>query len=172
MPKAHWWPDDSPTCGKCAEKHATKECSTANLQCANCNAPGHASNNCNCPTFLKHCETLNKWALTNLLPFFPTDEDWTWLDEPSNAPKWRPAPRVNIRNMRSAPRQTQVTEWTSRNTQNTNQTPLGEVQCWGTQPIALNPYPNPPEDEDFFEGFESTQPNNNQWLLTIEIWQN
>lgn len=155
-------PDDSPTCGKCTERHPTKDCTATVLHCANCNSPGHASNDRNCPTFLKRCDTLNKRALTNLLPFFPTDEDWTWLDEPSNAPKWRPAPRVNARNMRSAPRQTQVTEWVSRNARSSNQTPLGEVQRWGSQPSDLNPYLNPLEDDDLREGFDSTQPTFNQ----------
>lgn len=154
-------PEDSPTCGKCAEKHATKECSATTLQCANCNAPRHASNDRNCPTFLKCCDTLNKRALTNLLPFFPTDEDWTWLDEPSNAPKWRPAPRVNARSTKVASRQTQMTEWVSRSAHNTNQIPLGATQRWDPQPFPVNPYPNPPEDNDLFEGFDFSQPSNN-----------
>lgn len=126
-------PDDPPTCGKCAENHPTKECSSDYVRCANCNSDGHASNDRSCPEFAKKCDALNKRSLTNLLPFFPTDDDWTWLDEPSNAPRWNPAPRVTIRNPGLKHRQTQINDWAQFNPSVANRTPLGGATRWSSQ---------------------------------------
>lgn len=151
-------PDDPPTCGKCAESHPTKECNLDCIQCANCNLDSHASNDRSCPEFTKKCDALNKCSLTNLLPFFPTNDDWTWLDEPTNAPRWNPAPRVTIHNPGSKPRQTQINNWVQFNPSAANRTPLGEATRWSSQDLtnhraSPSPFPvsnddaNPPQNE-------------------------
>lgn len=139
-------PNDPPTCGRCVESHPTKDCNAERVRCANCNLDGHASNDRSCPEFAKKCEALNKCSLTNLLPFFPTDDDWTWLDKPNNAPRWNPAPRVTIRNPGSKPRQTQINDWMQFNPSAANRTHLGEAPRWSSQDPAnhrapLSPFP-------------------------------
>ncbi|KAE9401734.1 hypothetical protein BT96DRAFT_775378, partial [Gymnopus androsaceus JB14] len=70
--------NDVPTCGKCSERHHTRECVSETLKCTNCKEEGHASNDRTCPIFIQKCEALNKRSPTNQLPYFPTDENWTW----------------------------------------------------------------------------------------------
>lgn len=116
--------EDLPTCSKCAKRHLTKDCKSDTLYCTNCQVDGHASNDWNCPTFTRKCEALNKRSLTNLLPFFPMDKDWTWKDELTNAPRWRPAPRFTMRSQRPNLRQMQINDWNPQEGSSSNQIPL------------------------------------------------
>lgn len=142
--------NDLPTCGKCAERHPTKECNSENLRCANCKSSGHASNDRNCPEFARKCNALNKRALTNQLPFFPTDDDWTWMEEPNNAPRWRPAPHV-ITRTKTNQRQAQINDWMHQDPMSNN--------GWGTQdPPGSQPPPLPtPAPNRQNRGYEHPQ---------------
>ncbi|KAJ3779646.1 hypothetical protein GGU10DRAFT_337845, partial [Lentinula aff. detonsa] len=79
--------------------------------CINCGTDDHASADRECPVFRQRCDALNKRAPTNLLPFFPSSEEWTWDDEPGNAPRVGPPPRVTFRTERARQRQTQLSGW-------------------------------------------------------------
>ncbi|KAJ3780831.1 hypothetical protein GGU10DRAFT_336854 [Lentinula aff. detonsa] len=77
---------DKITCGECKKRH-----------CINCGINGYASTDRDCPAFQRWCKSLNQRMPTNQLPFFPSDEEWTWLEEPTNnTPNARP--RVTYRN--------------------------------------------------------------------------
>ncbi|KAJ3742470.1 hypothetical protein DFH05DRAFT_1527027 [Lentinula detonsa] len=101
--------------------------------CVNCGIDGHASTDRECPAFQRRCENLNRRMPTNQLPFFPSDEEWTWLEEPTNAPNLGPPPRITYRTDRSRARQTQLKEWTQGTRNNVNMVPLGNATRWGSQ---------------------------------------
>ncbi|KAJ3816132.1 hypothetical protein F5880DRAFT_1755845, partial [Lentinula raphanica] len=69
---------DKNTCGKCGENHNTTDCTSDKRHCINCGSDSHASSDRECPTFQQKCEALNKRSPINLLPFFPSNEEWTW----------------------------------------------------------------------------------------------
>ncbi|KAF5334117.1 hypothetical protein D9758_016070 [Tetrapyrgos nigripes] len=78
---------DIPICGNCGEGHDTRQCmNSEHTYCVNCKTDDHSSRDRSCPTFQQCCSNRNKHQFTNALPFFPTDEDWTWATEPTNAP--------------------------------------------------------------------------------------
>ncbi|THU83731.1 hypothetical protein K435DRAFT_871010 [Dendrothele bispora CBS 962.96] len=81
----------------------------------------HASKDRICPKFKQAWENMNKRSPTNLLPFFPTETDWTWLEDPSNAPRALPAPRI-VERPSKYPRQTTLTNYISYGNSNEIQT--------------------------------------------------
>jgi hypothetical protein len=75
-------PDD--VCGTCgSSNHKTNNCdSTGQKKCISCNADDHTSWDRNCPTFLRKCEEQNMQNQENVMPFFPSKEEWSWSLNP------------------------------------------------------------------------------------------
>ena len=74
-------------CGTCAsESHSASSCpSQANPRCVSCRSDSHhASSSPSCPALLKRCSALDDRYPENLMPYFPMEEQWTWV---SNTPK-------------------------------------------------------------------------------------
>ncbi|THU77726.1 hypothetical protein K435DRAFT_555806, partial [Dendrothele bispora CBS 962.96] len=70
--------DRSPICGNCGGEHRTKSCSNPEMKYyIRCASDDHASKDRTCPKFKQAWENMNKRSPTNLLPFFPTETDWT-----------------------------------------------------------------------------------------------
>ncbi|THU90543.1 hypothetical protein K435DRAFT_624025, partial [Dendrothele bispora CBS 962.96] len=70
--------EGAPTCGNCGGEHRTKGCPNPDKKhCTRCNSDDHASRDRECPKFKQAWESMNKRSLTNTLPFFPTEKDWT-----------------------------------------------------------------------------------------------
>jgi hypothetical protein len=75
---------DVNVCGTCGNTdHQTRDCQNKETQrCISCGTNNHPSWDWNCPTFLKKCEEQNTHLLENNMPFFPTQEPWTWAKTP------------------------------------------------------------------------------------------
>ncbi|KAN0086065.1 hypothetical protein V8E55_007199 [Tylopilus felleus] len=66
------------TCTLCGHVHKTEDCDgKQGLYCISCKMNKHASNNPNCPTLTTKHNELDVKHPKNLMPFFPTHEDWT-----------------------------------------------------------------------------------------------
>ncbi|KIJ63742.1 hypothetical protein HYDPIDRAFT_65038, partial [Hydnomerulius pinastri MD-312] len=69
---------DHDTCGTCGDKHRTSECCNPNkLYCVSCKSKDHASYHRGCKEFLKRCAALDAKLPENLMPYYPTDAEWT-----------------------------------------------------------------------------------------------
>jgi hypothetical protein len=79
--------DPNPTCAQCSGPHDVSACKSNQLKCVNCDSTDHASRDRNCPEFIRRCKLLNAKTPTNLLPYYPTEEEWTWSRLPINAPR-------------------------------------------------------------------------------------
>jgi hypothetical protein len=75
-------PDE--VCGTCGStEHKTRDCdNTGKKKCISCNADDHTSWDRNCPTFLRKCEEQNARNQENIMPFFPSTEEWSWALNP------------------------------------------------------------------------------------------
>ena len=86
------------TCGNCAGKHKTADCShPRSKRCVSCKTNSHASWSRECPVFLRKMKELSERHPENLMPFFPTNDPWTWSTEINNTKpsiaSTNPAPR-------------------------------------------------------------------------------
>jgi hypothetical protein len=76
-------------CGTCAsESHPTINCTNqANPRCVSCGDESHhASSSPSCPALLKKCEALDERYPENLMPYFPSEEQWAWVSNPPKPP--------------------------------------------------------------------------------------
>jgi hypothetical protein len=79
-------------CAHCASNdHTTTDCRPNQRPCCVSCGPdsNHASSSCTCPAFKEKCIALDARYPENSMPYFPTDERWTWAQAPpklSNAP--------------------------------------------------------------------------------------
>ena len=63
------------TCAKCSKEHCTEHCNITNpifFFCSNCQAPGHATFDRLCPTFLQLKEQYDNWYPSNRFIYLPT----------------------------------------------------------------------------------------------------
>jgi hypothetical protein len=77
-------------CGHCAsESHASTNCDRANApSCAVCgDGSNHPASSPTCPTFLVKQKALLQHFPENSMPYYPTEERWTWAQAPSNPEK-------------------------------------------------------------------------------------
>jgi hypothetical protein len=82
-------------CSNCAQNHRTSECrNPTTKRCVSCKSNEHASWSRGCPVFLKKSEELNMRNIENTMPFFPTNDPWTWSTGAStdNVQIHRPTP--------------------------------------------------------------------------------
>ncbi|THU98186.1 hypothetical protein K435DRAFT_795923 [Dendrothele bispora CBS 962.96] len=101
----------------------------------------HASRDRICPKFKQAWDNMNKRSPTNLLPFFPTETDWTWLEDPSNAPRALPAPRI-VERPSKYPRQTTLTNYMNYGNTNEMQTNSLNIGPDSTQTRSHSPSPS------------------------------
>ena len=82
-------------CTNCASvSHSTSSCAHEGASsCVSC-GPGstHASSSPNCPAFAKKCASLDDCSPENTMPYYPTNEAWTWASTPTNPPQPAPSP--------------------------------------------------------------------------------
>ena len=77
-------------CANCASVgHSSAVCTNENSpSCISCGEGlGHASSSPKCPVFAKKCTALNDRTPENAMPYFPTNEAWTWSTAPNNPPR-------------------------------------------------------------------------------------
>jgi hypothetical protein len=74
------------TCSNCAGTHMTFACKTPHIKgCISCKSNEHASWSRECPTFLRKVEDFRERNPETALPFFPTEDHWTWsTSSPTN----------------------------------------------------------------------------------------
>jgi hypothetical protein len=88
-------------CSNCAGGHKSEACShPRSRRCVSCKTDDHASWSRECPIFLRKAEELNARHPENLMPFFPTDDPWTWSTGAN-----KPAPTLAKQN---APKTTNI----------------------------------------------------------------
>ncbi|KAJ7037836.1 hypothetical protein C8F04DRAFT_1256745 [Mycena alexandri] len=76
------------TCGRCAGRHRTSDCSVTDagpFACANCRVNGHAAVDRACPEFLKEQQKRRVRDPTIDYRYFPTSDPRTWATEASAA---------------------------------------------------------------------------------------
>jgi hypothetical protein len=85
--------EQADTCSNCAGLHRTEDCRHPHIKrCISCKSNEHASWSSECPTFLRKAEDFKERNPESTLPFFPTEDSWTWSkDIPTN-----PFPLTNI----------------------------------------------------------------------------
>ncbi|KAF8797817.1 hypothetical protein BYT27DRAFT_7039091, partial [Phlegmacium glaucopus] len=77
------------TCGTCGKGHRTSNCNVSGSHhCISCNTDDHPSWARDCPTFLRKCKEFDLKHPENGLPFYPSQEPWTWAPEPPRQEKW------------------------------------------------------------------------------------
>ena len=77
-------------CANCASvSHSTSSCVYKDApSCASCGANlVHTSSLPKCPVFIKKCAALEDRTPENAMPYFPTNEAWTWASAPTNPPQ-------------------------------------------------------------------------------------
>lgn len=80
-------PAEKDTCGNCGEGHRTNTCgSRSKLYCAACKTNTHASWSRECPEFIRRCAIIDNRNPENAMPYFPTDQDWTFTTRPERVP--------------------------------------------------------------------------------------
>jgi len=74
-------------CGTCSKDHCTAQCTKTerdHFRCVNCNLQGHTSWDRMCSTFLVTCKCLEKTDPEHSYKFFPSQDAWTWEQEPNH----------------------------------------------------------------------------------------
>jgi hypothetical protein len=72
------------TCGTCGGDHRSKDCTQyGKAYCVSCRSDAHASWDRDCPEFRRRCEQFNENYPENSLTYFPTEEEWTLMPQPS-----------------------------------------------------------------------------------------
>ena len=66
------------TCGICGDSHRTNECNSSNHWCVSCREASHSSISRDCPAFQSRLSMLNERSPEYTLPYYQTDEPWTW----------------------------------------------------------------------------------------------
>ena len=83
--KANHCPMLMDRCGNCAREHKTADCSyPRSKRCVSCRSDNHASWSRECSVFLRKMKELTERHLENLMPFFPTNDPWTWSTGTTN----------------------------------------------------------------------------------------
>jgi hypothetical protein len=78
---------ETDTCGKCGENHRTSACRNKDkVFCTTCQASSHPSWSRDCPEFNRRCLILDERNPENAMPYFPTENDWTFTTRPSRIP--------------------------------------------------------------------------------------
>jgi hypothetical protein len=80
-------------CGTCTHAHKTWLCERfAPPRCINCpnGMNRHASSSRDCPEFLRRCSIFDAKYPENTIPFYPTNEEWTWARNYAKAPPYSP----------------------------------------------------------------------------------
>ena len=95
-------------CSNCSsESHSSINCSSA-PKCVSCgNGSSHPSSSPSCPAFMHKSDALVDRYPENAMPYFPTNESWTWAAAPSNpspAPFPLPPPQLANPRQRHSPR--------------------------------------------------------------------
>jgi len=74
-------------CGNCGEEHCTNGCKNKNkLYCVACDEDMHTSWSRACPEFNRRCQILDRRNPENVMPYFPTEHNWTLMVRPSSIP--------------------------------------------------------------------------------------
>jgi hypothetical protein len=93
-------------CVKCQEYGHTQDTCISVVRCSNCASDSHGSSDCSktpkcvscgegsshpstsltCPAFLRKSEALVERFPENSMPYYPTNESWTWATSPANPP--------------------------------------------------------------------------------------
>jgi hypothetical protein len=80
--------------GTCTAAHKTSDCTAYKTErCVSCQTEGHTSWSRNCPTFIRKCREMDERTPENNMPYFPTEQEWTHVAEPTQrAPPPPPLP--------------------------------------------------------------------------------
>ncbi|KAF5335308.1 hypothetical protein D9611_011656 [Ephemerocybe angulata] len=84
----HWVKDcraKADVCGTCGTTgHRTSECTTQQKRaCLSCKGGNHASWDRQCPEFQRRCYDFDQRHPENTMPYHPTEDAWTWMQEPN-----------------------------------------------------------------------------------------
>jgi hypothetical protein len=80
-------PETEDTCGTCGESHRTNNCtSRSKVYCATCKDNTHASWNRACLEFNRRSAIIDERNPGNSMPYFPTEQDWTFAVRPNRIP--------------------------------------------------------------------------------------
>lgn len=80
--------NDKDSCGRCGdETHPTRDCVSGMLGCIPCRSSGHPAWDRTCPTFIRLCDEIDKRNPENALPYYPTSEPWTWMQQRNPEPR-------------------------------------------------------------------------------------
>ena len=75
---------DHDTCARCGQNHRASNCTAtdeATFKCTNCEALGHGPGSRDCPAFKAATIDLMQQKPTSRLPYFPTDDPETWVEQ-------------------------------------------------------------------------------------------
>ena len=82
-------------CGTCAGRHRMADFRNGGWpRCMSCQTEGHPSWAHHCPVFIQKCEEMSDRLAENGMPYFPTDESWTHMDQPQRASCPPPTPTM------------------------------------------------------------------------------
>jgi hypothetical protein len=82
--------DSCPNIERCttytSDSHSSAQCNNSNHPaCAACGVgSNHPATSPNCPTFLSKQKSLLQHFPENAMPYYPTEERWTWVQSPTN----------------------------------------------------------------------------------------
>jgi hypothetical protein len=128
--------EEKDACGKCGKEHRTVGCTATETWCVSCNTASHPSISRDCPQFSKRANSLYTANPEATLPYFPTDEPWTWERAPP--PKRTQTRRVDLAPV-AAPQERRRTKQTTLN-------------------FGINSIPLPPGQPRFPRVSQPTQP--------------
>ena len=107
------------TCANCGNDHRSSDCTDQDKHhCTSCESDDHPSWSRDCPAFNKECEKLDKRYPDNLLPFFPTSEEWTYAHNHVKPPPYRKAAPPETSHAQPPGTQRTLNEFTTRNYNN------------------------------------------------------
>ena len=138
------------TCGMCVQRHRMDACTNAaRPHCVSCGTVGHASWDRSCPVFQRKCSEMDEQLEDNKLPYFPTGEAWTQVQEPPKVVYVVLPPPLSTHaplSSRTVPRQYQSMLWWRGAGQNV--TPQGPSMA-PQQDRRQGPVPRGPQDSSF-----------------------
>jgi len=135
------------TCGNCGKEHRTSSCDQETWWCTSCSVDSHPSTSRRCPQFTRRLKIMHQRNPEYSLPFYQTDEEWTWeLSQGPNPPPRQPAflpssapnPQARAEAQRSGPRLVQSKLSSRYFNPNPNWAPMGqrqanETSCYDTR---------------------------------------
>ena len=140
-------------CSKCTSEFHTANSCIGMPKCVSCGeGSSHPSSAPTCPTFIRKCTALDERYPENAMPYFPTNENWTWAASPSppsipspSSPSFLPPPQQANPRQHHSPR------------------PIRQNQCQHKNNSNFHPFTTPSHSYSHSYSYSQPRQSDNGW---------